>query len=59
MTNKQHHTWENLGVAKKGNLKKEIESLQIAAQNNTIRTNHIKARTDKMQVVIETKPSIT
>ena len=27
----------------------ENESLLIAAQNNTIRTNHIKARIDKMQ----------
>ena len=29
------------------NCKREIESLLIAAQNNTIRTNHIKARIDK------------
>ena len=33
----------------KGNFKGETESLQIAAQDNTIRTNHIKARIDKMQ----------
>ena len=33
----------------KGNLKREIESLLIAAQNNAIRTNHIKARKDKTQ----------
>ena len=32
----------------KGNLKRETESLLIAAQNNAIRTNHIKARIDKM-----------
>ena len=51
---------------RKGNLKKETESLLIAAQNNAIRTNHIKVRIDKTQkianlgyVVIETKPSIT
>ena len=31
------------------NLKRETESLLIAAQNNTIKTNHIKARIDKMQ----------
>ena len=31
----------------KGNLKKETESLQIAAQNNTKGTNPVKARTDK------------
>ena len=31
----------------KGNLKREIESLLIAAQNNAIRTNHIKTRIDK------------
>ena len=29
---------------RKGNLKREIESFLIAAQNNAIRTNHIKAR---------------
>ena len=37
-----------MDVAKKGNLKRETESLLIAVQNNTIRTNHIKARIDKM-----------
>ena len=31
------------------NLKRETESLLIAAQNNAIRTNFIKARIDKMQ----------
>ena len=39
-------TWTWL---RKGNLKRETESLLIAAQNNTIRTNHIKARIDKTQ----------
>ena len=34
---------------KKGNPKRETESLLIAAQDNAIRTNHIKARIDKMQ----------
>ena len=34
---------------RKGNLKRETESLQIAAQNNAIRTNHINARIDTMQ----------
>ena len=34
---------------RKGNLKRETESLQIAAQNNAVRTNHIKARIDKTQ----------
>ena len=34
---------------RKGNLKRETESLLIAAQDNTIRTNHIKARIDKTQ----------
>ena len=32
---------------RKGNFKRETESLQIAAQNNAIRTNHIKARIDQ------------
>ena len=34
---------------RKGNFQRETESLQIAAQNNAIRTNQIKARIDKMQ----------
>ena len=34
---------------RKGKLKRETESLQIAAQNNAIRTNYNKARTDKSQ----------
>ena len=34
---------------RKGNLKRETESLRIAAQDNAIRTNHIKARIDKTQ----------
>ena len=54
---------------RKGNLKRETESFRIAAQSNTIRTNHIKARKDKTQkkkknadvghVVKEPKGSIT
>ena len=34
---------------RKGNFKREIESLLMAAQSNTIRTNYIKARIDKTQ----------
>ena len=34
---------------RKGNLKREIESLLIAAQNNAIRTNYIEVRIDKTQ----------
>ena len=34
---------------RKGNFKRETEFLLIAAQNNAIRTNHIKTRIDKMQ----------
>ena len=37
-------TWQ-----RKGNLKREIESHLIAVQNNTIRTNNIKAKIDKTQ----------
>ena len=33
----------------KGNFKRETKSLPVAAQNNAIRTNHIKARIDKTQ----------
>ena len=39
-------TWTWL---RKGNLKRETESLVIAAQDNYIRTNHTKARIDKTQ----------
>ena len=39
-------TWTWL---RKGNLKRETESLLIEAQNNAIRTNHIKARIGKTQ----------
>ena len=39
-------TWTWL---RKGNLKRKMESLLIAAQDNAIRTNHIKARKDKTQ----------
>ena len=39
-------TWTWL---RKGNLKRETESLLIAAHDNAIRTNHIKARIDKTQ----------
>ena len=40
-------TW----LKKKGNLQRETESLLIAAQDNAIRTNHIKARMDKTQQI--------
>ena len=39
-------TWTWL---RKGNFKRETESLLIAAQDNAIRTNHIKAKIDKTQ----------
>ena len=39
-------TWTWL---RKGNFKRETESLLIVVQNNAIRTNHIKARIDKTQ----------
>ena len=39
-------TWTYL---RKGNLKREAESLLIAAQNNAISIIHIKARIDKTQ----------
>ena len=39
-------TWIWLG---KGNFKRETESLQIAAQDNAVRTVHINARRDKTQ----------
>ena len=39
-------TWTLL---RKGNFKRETEALLITAQNNALRTNHIKARIDKTQ----------
>ena len=39
-------TWTWL---RKGNFKREIDSLLIAAQDNAVSTNHIKARRDKTQ----------
>ena len=44
--NSHEKTWTWL---RKGNLKRETVSLQIAAQDNAIRTNYIKARIDKTQ----------
>ena len=44
ISNEKTWTW-----LKKGNFKRETESLLIAAQNNAVRTNHIKARIDKTQ----------
>ena len=47
MNNISHdNTWTWL---RKGNFKRETESLLMAAQNSAIRTNHIKARIDKTQ----------
>ena len=36
-------------MARKGNIKREIESLLIVSQNNAIRTNYVKAKIDKTQ----------
>ena len=44
ISHKKTRTWQ-----RKGNLKREIESLLIAAQNNGKRTNHIKVRIDMTQ----------
>ena len=44
ISHQQALTW-----LRKGNLKRETESLLIEAQDSTIRTNHIKARIDKTQ----------
>ena len=37
-------------MARKGNLTTETESLLIAIENNTIRTNYFKAKIDKTQL---------
>ena len=44
MTHEKTWTW-----LRKGNFKRETESLRVAAENNVIRINHIKARTNKTQ----------
>ena len=44
ISNDKTGTW-----LRKGNFKRETESLLIAASDNAIRTNHIKARIDKTQ----------
>ena len=46
-------TWKWL---RKGNFKRETESLLMAAQNSTIRTSHIKARIDKTQQNSKCRP---
>ena len=48
-TNKRNLTLEDLTWLRKGNLKRETESLLQAAQNNAIRTNYVKAKIDKTQ----------
>ena len=42
----KHLTRQNLTWLREGNFKRETESLLIAAQDNAVRTNHIKARRD-------------
>ena len=46
---KRHLTDKTWTWLRKGNFKRETESLLIAAQNNAVRANHIKARLDKTQ----------
>ena len=46
ISHKKTWTW-----LRKGNFKRETESLLIATQNNAIRTNRIKVRIDKMQQI--------
>ena len=45
----KYHTKKTWTWPRKGNLKRETESLRIAAQNNTIQTNYIKTKIDKTQ----------
>ena len=58
ITHEKTWTW-----LKKGNLKRENESLLITAQDDVIKSNYIKARCNKIAnvcfMVIETKGSVT
>ena len=49
MINWQNLTPEDLDMTTKGNFNQETESLLIAAQNNAIRTNYIKAKINNTQ----------
>ena len=44
MSHQKTWTW-----LRKENLKRETESVQISAEDNAMRTNHMKARIDRMQ----------
>ena len=47
-TNKQNFTRKNLDMAKKWeSLREKLNPLLIAAKNNAIRTNYVKAKIDK------------
>ena len=48
-TNKRNLPQENVDVATKRNFESETESLSLTAQNNAIRSSHIKVRIDKTQ----------
>ena len=45
ISHKKIWTW-----LRRGNFKRETESLLIVAQNNAIRTNYVKMKIDKMQL---------
>ena len=47
-----YYIHEDLDIAEKGNSQEETESLLIAAQNNAIKTNYIKAKIDNTQASI-------
>ena len=49
-------TWTWL---RRGNLKRETESLIITAQNNALRTNYIKAKIDKTQQTLNLDSVVT
>ena len=48
-TNWQNLIEEDLNITTKENIKRETESLQIAMENNVIRTNYIKVQINNTQ----------
>ena len=51
VTNWRNINWEDLDKAKNKNFKRTTESLQLAAQDNSIMTNYSKVKIENMQKI--------